>query len=72
MDAAEAPKKPACRCGYTIGHHMVSDQPEYNFIGWVAVMVGISARPTLIRYRCRRCDQVFHATRDPAVLAKHY
>lgn len=72
MNSTEATKKPACRCGHPIGHHMVSDEPDYSFIGWVAVMVGISARPKVVRYRCRRCNQVFHVTRDPDVLAKHY
>lgn len=72
MDKTEAPKGPTCRCGYGKGHHMVSDEADYSFIGWVAVLIGISARPTLVKYRCRRCNEVFHQTRDPAVLAKHY
>lgn len=61
-----------CRCGYGRGHHMVSDEPEYTFIGWVAMLVGISARPTLVKYRCRRCHELFDRSKDPALLATHY
>ena len=51
---------------------MVSADGEYTFVGWVALMFGISARPTRVNYHCRRCDKVFERTTDPAVLAKHY
>lgn len=63
---------PACRCGFARGHYMVSAEPEYTFLGWIAMAVGISASPERIRYRCRRCDQVLEETRDPAVLKAHY
>jgi len=72
MNTTEAAKTPKCRCGNALGHHMVSDEPVYTFVGWFAILIGISARPTRIKYRCRRCQEVFHQTTDPAVLAKHY
>ncbi len=50
---------------------MVSPEPEYTFSRWVALMFGISARPVRIKYRCRRCDQIFDETSDPAVLGEH-
>jgi hypothetical protein len=61
-----------CRCGHARGHHMVSDEPEYTFIGWVAMLVGISARPTLVKWRCRRCHELFDRSADPTLLATHY
>lgn len=61
-----------CRCGHGRGHYMVSDEPEYTPIGWVAMLVGISARPTLVKYRCRRCNELFDRSADPALLAQHY
>jgi hypothetical protein len=51
---------------------MVSDEPEYTFVGWVAMMVGISARPTLVKWRCRRCNELFDRSSDPTLLAAHY
>ena len=51
---------------------MVTADAEYTFVGWVALLLGISARPTRINYHCRRCDQTFERTTDPEVLAHHY
>jgi hypothetical protein len=72
MTTAVAPKLPTCRCGHTREHHMISPEYEHTFLGWFCLLFGISARPTRINYRCRRCEQVFDATTDPAVLGKNY
>ena len=42
------------------------------FLFVLQLAFGISARPTKVKYRCRRCDTVFATTKDPAVLDKHY
>ena len=60
-----------CRCGHTVDHHMVSAEPAYSFLGWVALLVGISAVPIKLRYRCRRCDIVFDETTNAATLRAH-
>ncbi len=67
----EAPPA-VCRCGHDRNHHLVSPEGSYTFSGWFRLLFGISARPTRIKYRCRRCDQVFDQTTDPDVLGKHY
>lgn len=72
MMSAEAPRPAACRCGYTRDHHMVSAEYEHTGFGWFCLLMGISARPIRIKYRCRRCDQVFDQTTDPAILGKNY
>jgi hypothetical protein len=51
---------------------MVSPEADYTFSGWFRLLFGISARPTRVKYRCRRCDQTFDQTTDPEVLDKHY
>ncbi|WP_437600661.1 hypothetical protein WMF28_03720 [Sorangium sp. So ce590] len=61
-----------CPCGHGRDHHMVSAEAEYRFLGYIQLAFGISARPTKVKYRCRRCDTVFSTTTDPAVLDKHY
>lgn len=70
--AASPPPKPAkikaCRCGHDRNHHMVSAEGEYTFSGYLRLFFGISARPTRINYRCRRCDQVFDTTTNPKIL----
>ena len=73
MTSPEAkPPAPRCRCRHGRDHHMVSPEGEYTFSCYLRLFFGISARPTRIKYRCRRCDQVFDETTDPDVLAKHY
>jgi hypothetical protein len=49
---------------------MVSATGEYTFVGWVLIMIGISASPTAIRYVCRRCEQVIGRTTDPELIAQ--
>lgn len=71
MDTPEKPRK-TCRCGYSRGHHMVSADPEYTPWGWVRLVVGISTRPTKIKYRCRRCDEVVESTTDATDLDSYY
>ena len=60
---------PSCRCGHGVGHFMVNAEADYTVLGWIAVTVGISARPVCVKYRCRACDQVFHETREPKAQA---
>jgi len=70
--SATAPPTPnkgkTCRCGHGRNHHMVSAEGEYTFSGYLRLFFGISARPTRIKYRCRRCDKVFDSTTDPKIL----
>lgn len=65
-------KIPTCRCGYNRDHHMVNEEFEHTGVGWFLLLFGISAKPVRIKYRCRRCDQIFDETTDPAILGKNY
>lgn len=60
-----------CRCGHDRYHVMVSPEPEYTAWAtfWITVM-GVSATPLRIRFRCRVCRALFDATSDPAELKK--
>lgn len=49
---------------------MVSATGEYTFMGWVLIMIGISASPIAIRYVCRRCEEVVGRTTDPAIISQ--
>jgi hypothetical protein len=51
---------------------MVSATGEYTVSGYLRLFFGISARPTKVKYHCRRCDKIFDATTDPAILDAHY
>ena len=55
----EKPTLKTCRDGYDKNHHMVTPQAEYSGIGWFLVTFGITSRPTKIKYKCRKCNEIF-------------
>ncbi len=71
-DAPRDPQKPTCSCGHDRDHYMVSRDPEYTVSGsiWVAIF-GVSTRPIRLKFRCRRCGEVFEETTDKAMLARY-
>lgn len=60
-----------CRCGHDRYHVLVSPEPEYTAWAtfWITVM-GVSATPLRIRFRCRVCKEVFDFTDQPGELKK--
>ena len=61
-----------CSCGYDRNHYMVSAVPTYTAWGtfWITLM-GVSATPIRIDFRCRICGDVFDFIHDPQEL-KNY
>ena len=51
---------PRCSCGYDRHHHLVSQERSYTSWGsfWVMLM-GVSASPIRIDFKCRRCKEKF-------------
>jgi len=70
--AAAPTAKPAktCACGHDRHHTMVSPNPKYSFMGWVAILTGISWEPQYIDFTCRRCSQTFDRMTDPAEIER--
>ncbi len=66
---SDAPRR-TCRCGHERDHPMVSANPQYSFIGWCAILTGISWEPTSAAFTCRRCDETFETVSDPTELKK--
>lgn len=54
-DAMADPPVLRCACGYDRHHRMVRAEPNYGFGGWICLIVGVTARPERISFRCRRC-----------------
>ncbi|HTJ82284.1 MAG TPA: hypothetical protein VL400_11235, partial [Polyangiaceae bacterium] len=61
---------PKCKCGHDKTHPMVSPAGEYTTMGWVLILIGISAEPTAIKYVCRRCEGILERTTDKKVIAE--
>lgn len=59
---------PKCKCGFGIEHHMVSKEGVYTLVGKFWVMFGVTTEPIAIKYRCRKCNEIFHQTNDKNIL----
>jgi hypothetical protein len=61
-----------CSCGYDRHHHWVSQERKYSSWNgfWVMVM-GVSARPLRIDFRCRRCKEKFDFITNPEELKRY-
>lgn len=71
MPELAARKPRTCKCGYTKGHDLVVEEPEYTLWGWIVLsMFGITPKPDHIAYRCQICRQTLGTTRDPKVLKR--
>ena len=61
---------PTCACGHDRTHTMVSPNPKYSFLGWVAILTGISWEPQHIDFTCRRCGKTFDRMTDQAEIKR--
>ena len=54
-----------CSCGHDRSHYMVSVLPTYTTWGtlWISLL-GISATPIRLDFKCRICGEVFDFIRD--------
>jgi hypothetical protein len=58
-----------CRCGYTRDAPQIAQEPEYTLWGWILLAVlGISAKPDHIVFRCTICRDKLGISRDPGLL----
>ncbi len=58
-----------CRCGYTRESPEVAQEPQYTLWGWILLTVlGISAKPDHIAFRCTKCREKLGVSRNPALL----
>ncbi len=46
-------------------------ETEYGVLGWVRLIIGGTPTPTLVRWRCRVCNQVFDQTTERQELEQH-
>ncbi len=68
---AQPQKLRTCPCGHDRKHYMVTAEPEYTVGGWCLLLIGVSARPFRLKYRCRQCEKVFDWTTDREALLYH-
>jgi hypothetical protein len=60
----------ACSCGYDRNHAMVSPSATYSFIGWCAILTGVSWEPKTVSFVCRRCSETVETVADPVEMKK--
>lgn len=66
----EGTTAPRCACGHELNHQEVLPEPTYSGWGSLLFLIGVTAKPLSVLYRCWRCKQVLAVTRDPKVLAR--
>ena len=66
---ASSEKLERCSCGHDRDHYMVSQIPTYTAWGtfWITLL-GVSATPIRLDFKCRVCKEVFDFIRDPEEL----
>lgn len=72
LSQAEKDNTPRCACGHDRHHHLVSAERSYTSWGgfWVMVM-GVSASPIRIDFRCRHCKEKFDFITNPEELKRY-
>lgn len=70
-----SPSLPTCKCGNTRLDEgkdpYIEAQCEFGTWGWFSLLWGVTATPTRVGFRCRRCNTQFDVSTDPAVLKKY-
>ncbi len=57
-----------CRCGFNRHHYFVEPVCKYNKWGWVRLVMGVTAWPVAVDYKCLQCGEVIETSSDPDVL----
>jgi hypothetical protein len=66
--AAKAGK--LCKCGHDVNHPQIAPEPVYTNGSWLLFLIGVTAKPSSVVYRCVLCKQILASTRDPKVLSR--
>lgn len=61
---------PRCACGHDRSHPQVAPEPVYTEWSWFLFLIGVTAKPRSVLYRCIWCKQVLASTRDPKILSR--
>ena len=60
------PESKKCSCGHDRDHAQAKAERSYGLLGWVLLLVGVSAIPTRVVFTCSVCDEVIDDVNDPA------
>lgn len=60
-----------CQCGHELNNPRISHETEYSKWGWfILTVLGLSAKPRLVKYICKDCGKVLKTSNDPETLKK--
>jgi hypothetical protein len=59
-----------CACGHTRNDPQVLPEPFYTGWGWLLFLIGVTAKPLAVLYRCLWCKQILARSRDPQILPR--
>lgn len=60
-----------CSCG----NNSLSDDTEaeckYSGVGWLLLFIGMSAQPTEVVFRCKKCGEIIESKTDEKTLKQY-
>lgn len=60
-----------CKCGHSVEHDKVIHKTEYTKWGWfLFTVLGLSAKPSKVKFICTECGESVKHTNDPKILKK--
>jgi hypothetical protein len=59
-----------CRCGNTKNDPRVTPSYDYGFIGILALMFGVTPKPTRVDFKCGVCGETVETVKDKAELER--
>jgi len=60
-----------CNCGYTIKDNKVIHECVYSGLGWFLFSLGMSAKPSEVKFKCVTCGVVFAIDKSNQTLKKY-
>jgi hypothetical protein len=60
-----------CKCGKTIDDNMVIHECVYTGLGYLLFFIGMSAKPSAVKFKCVNCGDVFATDKREETLKKY-
>lgn len=70
-DEADDEPLPRCACGTDRTQREATPEREYTLLGTLYALWGGTSIPSVVRFRCVHCGEVFDASRDREILRAH-
>ncbi|HPN37169.1 MAG TPA: hypothetical protein PL041_02115 [Melioribacteraceae bacterium] len=60
-----------CKCNKTINDNTVIHECIYSGLGYILFLIGMSAKPSMVKFKCVNCGVIFGIDKNPETLKKY-